>query len=81
MCQIFPSRVIAVDSANRVQIELANGELATADGSLAPDLKIGEYVLVDRGLVVEVISAEEAQAILSIYAEMGELLASEDALT
>jgi hydrogenase expression/formation protein HypC len=72
--------VIAVDGPTRVQIELANGDPATVDCSLTPGVSIGDFVLVDRGLVVEVISAEDAQAILRIYAEMGELLAAEDAL-
>jgi hydrogenase maturation factor len=48
--------------------------------ALKPDLAIGDYVLVDHGLVVETIDADEAQAILSMYREIGEHLAMEDVL-
>ena len=79
MCLVLPSRVVAVLD-KRVEVELADGQRAIVNAELKPDLNVGDYVLVDRGLVIETIAAEEAQAILQMYAEIGELLDAEDAL-
>jgi hydrogenase assembly chaperone HypC/HupF len=73
MCQILPAKVIGVRE-ERVELELHDGQRATASRALQPDLAPGDWVLVDRGLVLEVIEAAEAEAILAIYAEMAELL-------
>jgi hydrogenase assembly chaperone HypC/HupF len=79
MCLVLPSRVVAVMDG-QVEVELADGQRAVVNAELKPDLAIGQYVLVDRGLVIETIEAEEAQAILDLYAEIGTLLDAEDAL-
>jgi len=79
MCQILPSRVVAVNKTT-VEVELANGERTRVDCSLKSDVAIGDYVLVDRGLVVDTLTEQEAHAILEIYREIGELLEAEDAL-
>jgi hydrogenase assembly chaperone HypC/HupF len=83
MCLVLPSRVVALSAKAaevEVEVELANGQRAVVDASLKPDLAIGDYVLVDRGVVIETIGPEEAQAILSMYREIGELLEAEDAV-
>jgi len=80
MCLVLPSRVVAVLDGE-VEVELADGQRAVVNSQLKPDLVIGDYVLVDRGLVIETISAEDAQAILQLYAEIGDLLDAEDALS
>jgi hydrogenase assembly chaperone HypC/HupF len=79
MCLVLPSRVVAVLD-KRVEVELADGQRAFVNAELKPDLRVGDYVLVDRGLVIETIAAEEAKAILQMYAEIGDLLDAEDAL-
>jgi hydrogenase assembly chaperone HypC/HupF len=81
MCLVLPSRVVAVLGAT-VEVELADGQRAQADASLfrEPDLNVGDFVLVDRGIVVETVTSEEAQTILEMYREIGELLDAEDAL-
>ena len=73
MCQILPARVIAVDQ-ERAEVELYGGLRGSASCALHPDLAPGDWVLVDRGLVLEVIEPAEAEAILAVYAEMAELL-------
>jgi hydrogenase expression/formation protein HypC len=79
MCLVLPSRVVAT-LGSCVEVELADGQHSRVDASLKPELAIGDYVLVDRGLVVETVTAEEAEAILDMYREIGELLDAEDAL-
>jgi hydrogenase assembly chaperone HypC/HupF len=78
MCLILPSRVVAVN-ANEVEVELNDGQHAHASTVLTPNLAVGDYVLVDRGLVVEMIEADEAEEIVKMYREIGELLEAEDA--
>ncbi len=79
MCQILPSRVVALQ-ADEVVVELNDGQRVLVSAALKSGLAIGDYVLVDRGLVVETIDADEAEAILSMYREIGELLEAEDAV-
>lgn len=78
MCLVLPSRVVVVDG-EQVEVELANGERVMASAVLRPDVRVGDYVLVDRGMIVETIAEEEARTILEMYREIGELLDSEDA--
>lgn len=80
MCLVLPSRVVAFAGESQVEVELADGQRATVSSELKPDLAVGDYVLVDRGLVIETIAAEEAEAILQMYAEIGTMLEAEDAL-
>ncbi len=79
MCQILPSRVVALQ-ADEVVVEMNDGQRVLVSTALKSGLAIGDYVLVDRGLVVETIDADEAEAILSMYREIGELLEAEDAV-
>jgi hydrogenase expression/formation protein HypC len=79
MCLVLPSRIVAVLD-REVEVELADGQHAVVNAELRPDLAVGDYVLVDRGLVIERIDAEEALAILAMYAEIGELLDAQDAM-
>lgn len=72
MCLIVPARVLRV-GVQTADIELPDGTRATVNAALTPDLRVGQYVLVDRGLVLEVIETEEAQAILALYAELAAL--------
>ena len=79
MCLIVPSRVVGL-TADGVEVELNDGQRTLVNGVLKPDLAVGDYVLVDRGLVVETLDADEAEAIISMYREIGQLLEAEDAL-
>ena len=79
MCLVLPSRVVALHTG-QVEVELADGQRAMVSSELKPDLAVGDYVLVDRGLVIETIAADEARAILEMYAEIGEMLDAEDAV-
>jgi hydrogenase assembly chaperone HypC/HupF len=78
MCLVLPSRVVAVLDGE-VEVELADGQRAVVNSELKPDLAVGDYVLVDRGLVIETIPEEDALAILQMYAEIGDMLDAEDA--
>ncbi len=76
MCLVLPARVVSCDGQS-AQIQLHDGQRVSAGTELTPDVQPGQYVLVDRGIVLRVIEAEEAESILAIYAEMAELLDEE----
>ena len=60
-------------------MELADGEHARVSAELRPEVSVGDYVLGDRGLIVETVAGDEAQSILNMCAEIGALLELEDA--
>jgi hydrogenase assembly chaperone HypC/HupF len=72
VCLIVPALVLAVEGRS-VEIDM-QGMRATVDAVLVPDIAVGQYALVDRGLVIRVIEPEEAEAIMAIYAEMEAML-------
>jgi hydrogenase expression/formation protein HypC len=59
-------------------VELADGRVTTASTLITPEVGIGEYVLVDRGFIIQSITADEAQMILALYAEMNGLVNQHD---
>jgi hydrogenase expression/formation protein HypC len=71
VCQILPSRVYAVRESE-ADVELADGQRTTVS-TLVTSADVGDYVLIDRGFIVQTISADEAQAIIALYAEMDSL--------
>jgi hydrogenase assembly chaperone HypC/HupF len=73
MCLVLPARVLRLGDGQSAEIELHDGQRVVASTDLTPDVQPGQYVLVDRGIVLRVIEPEEAEAILAIYAEMAEL--------
>ena len=79
MCLVLPSRVVALLGED-VAVELTTGDRAIVSAVLYPNLSVGEYVLVDRGIVVATIDAEEAEQVMAMYAEIGALLDEGDAL-
>jgi hydrogenase assembly chaperone HypC/HupF len=74
---VLPSRVVAV-AGQRAEIELPDGQRASVDITIVPDVTVGDYVLVDRGLALRVIDAAEAETILAIYVEYGDLMTSDE---
>ena len=70
MCQVVPRQVLQVDGA-RAQVDIA-GVSTWIDVALVPSLEPGDYVLVHAGLALERLSVEDAEALLSVYAEMSE---------
>ncbi len=79
MCLVLPARVISVNG-EEAEVELHGGMRAVANLTIRPDVAVGQYVLVDRGLVLEVIEASEAEGIIRMYDEIGELLDQADSL-
>jgi hydrogenase maturation factor len=76
MCLPLVAQVIAFDG-EYATVVLATGTTMRANPALHPEVQPGAHVLVDRGLIVEVITAEQAQEIASLMEEIEELSAQE----
>ncbi len=70
MCLVIPGKVKSVAGEKAiVDYEVEEREVGTA---LVPDVKVGEYVLVQAKMIVQVIPEEEAKAALETIKEAGE---------
>ena len=78
MCLVLPAKVLAV-RGQEADVEFHGGMQATVSLAVKPDVVIGQYVMVDRGIVLSVIEPDEVEAILAMYDEMGQSLAEADA--
>jgi hydrogenase assembly chaperone HypC/HupF len=78
MCLPLVGIVRAVQ-AEQAEVELLDdGRIVGAGLGLYPETSVGQHVLIDRGFVIELIDAEQAEAVLALYAEMAELAAMGD---
>lgn len=78
MCLPLIAQVQSV-SGSTAEIRLLEGQVATVNTTLAPDVTEGEYVIVDRGMIIEVVSAGQVQEMLQFYQELTDMWAVEDA--
>jgi len=69
MCLAVPARIIELDGA-RATVEVP-GNRFSADVSLVPTVKLGDYVLVHAGFAIERYRPEDAEEILKLHEEMG----------
>jgi len=70
MCLAIPGKVIKVEGDTATvdyQVEQREASLA-----LIPDVKVGDYVLVQARIIVEIIPDEEAKDALAAIKEAGE---------
>jgi hydrogenase assembly chaperone HypC/HupF len=76
VCLILPGRVIGLRESV-ADVESADGHLTTVSTLVTPGVSVGQYVLVDRGFIIETIGADEARAIQALYDEMNGLVEPE----
>ena len=68
MCIALPGRIQALRG---VEAEVLVGETVRMAGlQLHPQARVGDYVLLKTGLVVEVLSEGEARELMAFYEEM-----------
>lgn len=70
MCVVAPARVIALDGSTATLD--ADGRRRTASVLLAPDVLIGDWVIVAGGAVLRRIAAVDADAMRTAVARMAE---------
>jgi hydrogenase expression/formation protein HypC len=68
MCLAMPRRVLRLDG-ERAEVEWDGEPLWVVAGDM-PELAVGDYVLVHAGQILDRISADEAEQILALYADL-----------
>lgn len=79
MCLPLIARVIAIES-EYATVELLEGETVRVSIAIKPDVAVGQYVLLDRGMIIEVIDADQVEEMLQFYTELTEMWEKEGAL-
>lgn len=77
MCLALPGRIRAIRGVE-AEVLLGGETVRKAGLQLHPQARIGDYVLVKTGLVVEVLSEGEAQELMAFYEEMVAALGGPD---
>ncbi len=78
MCLPLIAQVQSVDGT-LAQVRLLEGEEVRLNSSLQPGVTTGEYVLLDRGLIIEVIAPEQVEEMFQFFPELTGLWSREDA--
>lgn len=71
MCMAIPYKVLEVKETSLAEIEIA-GVRHKVSSALVPDVKAGDWVLVNLGTIITRIDESEAKEILNIFKEMAE---------
>jgi hydrogenase assembly chaperone HypC/HupF len=79
MCLPLIARIVAIED-EYATVELLEGEVVRASTAIQPDVAVGQYVLLDRGMIIEVIDADQVEEMLQFYTELTEMWEKEDAL-
>lgn len=70
MCVAAPGKVIELK--DNIAVVDYNGNKINADTGIV-NVNIGDYVLVHAGLIIQVLSKDEAENMIDIFNELGEL--------
>ncbi len=70
MCVAAPGKVIEINGDTAVIAY--NGNKVNANKGIV-DIKIGDYVLVHAGLIIQVLPEDEAKNMLELFEELSEL--------
>ncbi|MEN6460564.1 MAG: HypC/HybG/HupF family hydrogenase formation chaperone [Syntrophomonas sp.] len=69
MCLAVPGRIVELIENNMARIDIA-GNLVEASVRLAPQAKVGDYVLLHAGFVMEIIDETLAKETISTLREL-----------
>lgn len=78
MCIPLIARVTSITNTV-AHAELVDGRAVQVNAGLQPDVQVGAHVLLDRGLIVEVIPADQVEEMLDFYSELTNLWSEQDA--
>ncbi len=79
MCLPLIARIVAIEDEYAI-VELLEGETVRVSTAIQPNVAVGQYVLLDRGMIIEVIDANQVEEMLQFYAELTAMWETEDAL-
>ncbi len=72
MCLPLIGRVVAIEG-ELAEVTLLDGKTVRAIRATDAGVVAGQHVLLDRGLIVEVVSAEEVEHMLAFFTELTEM--------
>lgn len=72
MCLAIPALIITIDG-DQAEVDLG-GVRRRVGLQLVPEARVGDYVLVHTGFAINVLDADEAEATLSLLAQLQERL-------
>ncbi len=78
MCIPLIARVRSIDNAV-AEAELVDGRIVQVNAGLQPDVQVGDHVLLDRGLIVEVIEPDQVEETLQVYQMLTDAWSEQDA--
>ena len=67
MCLARPLKIMTIGKNGATGTVDVDGGSLTVGLNLVPDARTGDYVLVHAGMAIELLEAEDAQAILDAY--------------
>lgn len=70
MCVASPGKIVEINGDSAV-IDYNSNKVKVNKGIV--DCKIGDYVLVHAGLIIQVLPEDEAQNMIELFNELGEL--------
>lgn len=76
MCLAIPGRVLSV-TGTTAKVDFG-GVTRDAELALVPDAAAGDYVLVHAGFAIQVLSEEEAQETLRLFAELARAVSEDE---
>lgn len=68
MCLAVPGEILKIEGT-KAEVSFS-GAIRTADLSLVPEAKIGDYVLVHAGCAIQIIPADEAKETVRLFEEV-----------
>jgi hydrogenase expression/formation protein HypC len=69
MCLAIPMKVIEIND-NSAKVEIAGTSRIVGLDIIEPKPKVGDYVIVHAGFVIQIIDPDEAELILNDFKEM-----------
>ncbi len=76
MCLAIPMKLVEITGSGVGKVD-AGGEKADVSLAMAPDAKMGDYLIVHAGFAIEILDHEEAMIRLDLFRELAEATATE----
>ncbi|MDA8405964.1 MAG: HypC/HybG/HupF family hydrogenase formation chaperone [Deltaproteobacteria bacterium] len=76
MCLAIPMKLVEITGSGAGKVD-AGGVKADISLAMAPDAKMGDYLIVHAGFAIEVLDHEEAMIRLDLFRELAEATTTE----
>lgn len=76
MCLAVPMKLVEISGSGVGKVD-SGGVKANVSLAMAPDAKMGDYLIVHAGFAIEILDHEEAMIRLDLFRELAEATATE----